>query len=103
LPALLGERDAALAALHRPADALADSDEGLRLPQLTDSHRARFLRGRGFALTELNRLDEAEAAYNDSLKIDPNNPIALRELQYIAGLRAGRPRTATELSLPQPH
>jgi tetratricopeptide (TPR) repeat protein len=46
-------------------------------------------RGRGFALIELNRLDEAEAAFKSSLEIEPNSSIAMGELQYIARLRKG--------------
>jgi tetratricopeptide (TPR) repeat protein len=48
-------------------------------------------RGRGFALIELNRLDEAEEAFKASLEIEPDNSIAMGELQYITRLRKGGP------------
>lgn len=50
---------------------------------------ARSLRGMGFALIELGRLDDAERQFNASLKIEPNSPAALSELKYIAEQRAG--------------
>jgi tetratricopeptide (TPR) repeat protein len=46
-------------------------------------------RGRGFVLIEMGRLDEAEAAFKSSLAIDPDNPVALNELEYIEHLRKG--------------
>lgn len=99
-PFLIAERGAALNALRRFPEALADFEAGLKIEGLDDRYRARLLRGRGFALTELSRLDEAEASYRDSLKIDPSSPVAARELQYIARLRAGGPATAVELTMP---
>lgn len=48
------------------------------------------LRGMGFMLIELNRLDEAEQALRDSLKLDPGNDVALNELAYIRELRAAK-------------
>jgi tetratricopeptide (TPR) repeat protein len=91
-PALLIERGAALNGLHRSAEALADFEGGLKIPNVDVHLRAAMMRGRGFALTELNRLDEAEAAYQDSLKVEPGNPRAENELRYIAKLRAGGSR-----------
>jgi hypothetical protein len=67
----------------------------LKIDDLDDAMRAHVLRGRGYALTELNRLDEAEQAYNDSLKYEPGNTRAQSELRYIAGLRAGAPPVAS--------
>lgn len=103
LPFQYSERGAALMALHRWEDALADYDEGLRIGKMADENRARLLRGRGYALTELSRLDEAEQAYNDSLRLTPGNPLALNELKYIARLRAGGPKApAGQLTIPAP-
>ena len=47
-------------------------------------------RRRGFSLIELGRLKEAREAFNKSLEYDPGNEAALRELEYIDGLEAGR-------------
>jgi tetratricopeptide (TPR) repeat protein len=88
-PYLLLERGESLLALKRAADALADFDEGLKTDDLDPKIHAHFDRGRGFALTELGRLDQAEAAYQASLQLEPNNPTALHELGYIQGLRKG--------------
>lgn len=45
------------------------------------------LRGQGYALVELRRLDEATRAYQDCLKLMPDEPKSLAELGYIDGLR----------------
>ncbi|WP_126421154.1 tetratricopeptide repeat protein [Asticcacaulis excentricus] len=50
---------------------------------LSDMGKAAILRRKGYALIELNRWDEAEAAYKASLKLDPKNQIAKNELIYI--------------------
>lgn len=46
-----------------------------------------ILRGIGFALIELDRLDEAEQAFNQSLQLEPGNELARNELRYIEQLR----------------
>ncbi len=43
----------------------------------------------GFIFVEMKRLDDAENAYNASLKLDPNNLNAKNEVAYIAKLRSG--------------
>lgn len=88
-PELIGERSAALIGLHRVDDVLANADRGLAIANLADEDRARLYRNRGYALTELHRLDEAEQAYRASLKLQPDNTLAHNELTYIARLRAG--------------
>jgi tetratricopeptide (TPR) repeat protein len=87
------ERGAALMALRRWPEVLANEDKGLKAPELGGPEKARLLRGRGYALTELNRLEEAQAAYQESLKLDPDSELAKHELTYIAGLMAGKPKT----------
>lgn len=47
----------------------------------------RALRGQGFVLSDMHRLDEAESRYRASLKIDPNDEKAKHELEYITELR----------------
>lgn len=49
--------------------------------------KGRALRGQGFALIELKRLDEAEQVFKACLAMDPNDDKAKNELTYIAGLR----------------
>jgi tetratricopeptide (TPR) repeat protein len=50
--------------------------------------KCKALRGQGYDLVELHRLDEAEAAYRGCIKLQPNEPKSLAELQYIRQLRA---------------
>jgi tetratricopeptide (TPR) repeat protein len=88
-PALFAERGSALVALKRLPEALAAYDMGLKLPGLPPPYRGKLLRGRGFVLTELGRLDDAEQAYRDSLVADPNNQRAIAEMAYIAKIKAG--------------
>ncbi|WP_430388370.1 tetratricopeptide repeat protein [Dyella sp. 20L07] len=45
------------------------------------------LRGQGYVLVELHRLDEAEAKYKACLKITPDEPKSLAEIDYIQTLR----------------
>ena len=100
LPNLTTERAIALIGLKRFGEALVAYDGGLRIPNLDNKYRGRMLRGRGLALTELGRLDEAEKSYRDSLVTDPNNPIAMRELDYIARLRKNPTKAPIELVTP---
>ena len=48
------------------------------------------MRGQGINLIDLNRLDEAEAALQRSLEVEPENPNALHELGYLERLRQQR-------------
>jgi tetratricopeptide (TPR) repeat protein len=47
----------------------------------------RALRGQGYSLTELGRLDEAEAKYRESLAADSGDHEAEQEIEYIEQLR----------------
>ena len=50
--------------------------------------KCKALRGQGYDLVELHRLVEAEAAYRACLKLQPNEPKSVAELEYIRQLRA---------------
>lgn len=50
--------------------------------------KCKALRGQGYDLVELHRLDEAEIAYRACLKLQPNEPKSLGELEYIRQVRA---------------
>lgn len=52
-----------------------------------DWERAHALRGQGYALIELGKLDEAEKSFKKSMKIEPKSKVALNELEYIKQLR----------------
>ena len=87
LSALLSESAAAYVALRRWPESLEMAQGALEVSQ-TDPDRARSLRRIGFALVELGRLDDAEAAYRDCLKLEPDNKLAQDEIAAIARLRA---------------
>ncbi|HWA89916.1 MAG TPA: hypothetical protein VG889_07765 [Rhizomicrobium sp.] len=96
---VLVERGAALMALHRNQEALDNEDRVLKMNDLDDHIKAVLQRGRGFTLTELGKLDDAEEAYKTSLNYDPENEHAKSELRYIAGLKLGAtPSTASALT-----
>ncbi len=98
---LLVEKAAALQGLARWNDALALADAALAdNDMLMVLHRGPFHRRRGFSLIELDRLDEAKAAYEAALEIDPEDANAKRELDYIAQLKAGAPPTAHQVISP---
>ncbi|WP_020405312.1 tetratricopeptide repeat protein [Hahella ganghwensis] len=50
-------------------------------------YKAAALRGIGFILIEMDKLEEAEEALQKSLIIEPDNDVALNELAYIQQLR----------------
>lgn len=67
--------------LYRQAEKLASTTADR---QSAKHWRAVALRGQGFALSELQRWDEATKAYKQSFKYEPGNEIAQNELRYIA-------------------
>jgi tetratricopeptide (TPR) repeat protein len=90
---LAAEAGTAMLMQHQPDEVVAITEAAARAPSPTsDSERARLLRVRGVALIDLDRLDEAEQTFRDSLRFEPNSQIARQELDYIAQLRAGGPR-----------
>jgi tetratricopeptide (TPR) repeat protein len=56
-----------------------------------DKRHARSLRGMGFNLIEMGKLDDAEMLMNQSLKLEPESQAAKNELQYITEQRAKAP------------
>lgn len=52
------------------------------------SELTRALRGSGYSLIELGRLDEAESKYYECLEIDKNDEISQRQLAYIKAVRS---------------
>lgn len=100
LPHLYSERATAYAQLRRFDEALTTYDAAMTLAADTDADKARFLRGRGYVLTERGQLDDAEAAYKEALKLEPGNPLAARELAYIAHLKAGGAKAPGEMTTP---
>ena len=79
------ERGFALNMLRRFDEGLASYREALEMAEASDDARvgAMALRGIGYTLIELRDLDGAQAAYEQSLQLDPDNATATRELDYI--------------------
>lgn len=97
-PMLAAEAGTALVMQKRFADVVVLADGVLNSGEtLEDKEHARLLRVRGYALVELNRLDEAETSYRDSLRFDPGNPTAPEELEYLRQLREGGERVEGEV------
>ena len=100
---LLSEKIAALQGLARWEEALALADDALASPDLLMLlHRGPFYRRRGFSLIELGRLEEAKAAYEAALELDPEDANAKRELEYIDQLKAGASPTEPQVVAPLP-
>jgi tetratricopeptide (TPR) repeat protein len=99
---LISEKGAAFNALKRFDEGLKSYEEGLQIASLAATDQARMHRGRGFSLTELGRLEEAENAYRESLKLAPGNTTALHELAYLARLRNGADKTGGYLTTQAP-
>ena len=86
----LAERGFLLNQLGKHQEALDDYRHALALVDRFQSNayaRPIALRGIGYTQVELGDLDAAEQAYKDSLKAEPDNALALRELDYISKQR----------------
>jgi tetratricopeptide (TPR) repeat protein len=84
------ERGFILNQTGKPKEGLANYRQALALAERFESSRpakAIALRGIGFSLIELRQLKEAREAFEKSLVIDPGNPVALSELNYIRKLQ----------------
>jgi tetratricopeptide (TPR) repeat protein len=64
--------------------------EMTRADQADSTLLRRSLRGQGYSLIELDRLDEAEALYRKCLQLEPSDQQARVELDYIAQLRRAK-------------
>lgn len=82
---LTGDSSGALEMFKRAESAAEFSPDRAKVPDKT-----RALRGQGYALVELGKLDEAEAAYKAALKIDPDDKKSQGELEYIRQQKAKR-------------
>lgn len=61
--------------------------EGFSPEHLKNNELTRAMRGRGYILIELGKLDEAGEIYRKCLEIDENDKMALNELKYIESIR----------------
>ena len=65
----------------KPESALMAANAGLE----KDAHNAKLLNAKGLALVDLHRADEAEAAFRQAIKDDPNLVVARRNLEALSG------------------
>ena len=74
--------------LQRTTDALNLCDSAVAMSAFSpeafqQSEKARALRCKGFNLTNLHRYDNARQAYDNALKLNPDDAISKHELEYI--------------------
>jgi uncharacterized protein len=72
------------------SDALMAANAGIA----KNPHDARLWNAKGMALNDLGRIDEAERAFKQALKIDPSFTVAHRNLEALEGKAKGRASTA---------
>jgi tetratricopeptide (TPR) repeat protein len=77
----------ALAAFDASATVAEESVEKER----KNAELGRALRGKGYVLVELGRLDEAEAMYRRCLALDPADRKAMNELRYVQSRQQKQP------------
>lgn len=65
----------------------AEGNAGLAPQEKQTRLKCVALRGQGYVLVELKRLDDAVKAYQACLKLNPDDPKSRGELRYIQGLR----------------
>jgi hopanoid biosynthesis associated RND transporter like protein HpnN len=68
------------------SDALMAANAGIA----KNPHDARLWNAKGMALNDLVRIDEAEQAFKQALKLDPSFTVAQRNLQALEGKTTGR-------------
>ncbi len=87
-PKMLCEKGFILLCLSRPEEALETYQRAPTARVLTSVPvKAEALRGQGFSLIQLNRLDEAEKALKDSLVLEPNSDEAICALDDIVHMK----------------
>jgi len=67
-------------------------------PYVSQDDLARALRGRGSVYIELGQLNQAESAFKESLKFQPDSKVAINELLYISQLRQGGKTTQPDFA-----
>ena len=97
-PELWNEKGYLLGRLKRHQESLECYTRAASVRNWAPAHQtARALRGRGVQLVDLDRLDEAEAAFKQSQELEPGSEVARHELGYIADLRVQREAKRKEI------
>jgi Tfp pilus assembly protein PilF len=92
-PTLLNEKATIVQQLGRHDEAVAWNRKVVENKRCaTTEQLSRAWRSQAVSLTELGRLDDAEHALDESLKVDPGNSNTEREFIYIQQLRAKKPK-----------
>lgn len=87
--AIASEYSSTLSALGRSQDSYdAAAAFLIAHPMISDHEKAILMRREGYALVDLGKLDDAEKAYGESLKLDPSSTVAKGELDYIKQQKA---------------
>ena len=87
-PVLHNEKAQALVGLKRLPEALQIYEQIISFTGFVTHHnKAVALRGKGFIMIEMGNLSEAENAFYQSQKFEPDSELAIKELKYIQQLR----------------
>lgn len=102
-PDLTLEKATALLSLHRAAEGAAIVEDLLKhLGEWPLVDRSRIYRNLGISYADIDKFDQAEAALNESIRLQPNNPRARQELEYVKHRRAGAPAVEAGISVIHP-
>jgi tetratricopeptide (TPR) repeat protein len=92
-PTLLNEKATIEQQTGKHAESIAFNRKVIESKRcVTKEALSRAWRSQAVSLTELGKLDEAENALDESLKVDPGNADTEREFIYIQRLRANKPK-----------
>jgi tetratricopeptide (TPR) repeat protein len=91
-PTVLNEKATMLQQQRKLDEAIAYNRKVVESQRcVTTQALSRAWRSQGVSLIDLGKLDEADAALGEALKVDPGNPNTLNELTYLERMRGKNP------------
>lgn len=87
-PTLLSEKAMILSSMGNKEEAYKTYMKAITIrPWSTNKCRAKAMRGAGVTLIDMGKLEEAQRLLEESLKLEPDNELAKREILYIKQLQ----------------